>query len=167
MNSKPTKVLIHGYGNPGRLDDGLGPALAAAFEDFNLPNVTVDSNYQLFIEDAAAMKDHDVVIFADADEAGPEPYWMRRISPKAEVSFSSHSVKPEALLAIAEDMLGGKLQCYLLGIRGYDYNEFGEGLSERAQANLEAAVAFVRKMIEDQNFDECAKLYENGPPHQR
>ena len=50
----PRKVLLIGYGNPGRLDDGLGPALAAAVEKLAIPGVTVDADYQLNVEDAAA-----------------------------------------------------------------------------------------------------------------
>ena len=34
-------MLLLGYGNPGRLDDGLGPALAAQVERLALPGVTV------------------------------------------------------------------------------------------------------------------------------
>jgi len=30
------KVLLIGFGNPGRLDDGLGPALAEIFEEKSL-----------------------------------------------------------------------------------------------------------------------------------
>ena len=48
------RILVIGYGNPGRLDDGLGPAVASAMEEFNLPGVSVDSNYQLTVEDAAS-----------------------------------------------------------------------------------------------------------------
>ena len=33
MNCHP-KIVVIGYGNPGRLDDGLGPALAEAKENF-------------------------------------------------------------------------------------------------------------------------------------
>ena len=37
------KALVIGYGNPGRLDDGLGPALAEAVEKLDLPGlITLD-----------------------------------------------------------------------------------------------------------------------------
>ena len=32
MIAAPRNVLLIGFGNPGRLDDGLGPALAAEIE---------------------------------------------------------------------------------------------------------------------------------------
>ena len=80
IQSENSKVLLIGYGNPGRLDDGLGPALAEAIAHKEFKNVTVDANYQLTVEDAAEVAKYDLVIFADADVAGPEPFWVRRIS---------------------------------------------------------------------------------------
>ena len=44
-------ALVIGFGNPGRLDDGLGPALAARFEAKGLDDVVVDADYQLTVKD--------------------------------------------------------------------------------------------------------------------
>lgn len=44
------RILLIGYGNPGRGDDGLGPALAAAIEAMELPGVTVEADYQLMVD---------------------------------------------------------------------------------------------------------------------
>ena len=40
---RAARVLVIGYGNPGRWDDGLGPALAAELGGLGLPNVTTSS----------------------------------------------------------------------------------------------------------------------------
>jgi hydrogenase maturation protease len=141
------RVLLIGYGNPGRLDDGLGPALAAAIERRGIGGVTVDADYQLTVEDAAAIAEHDVVVFADAAVAGPEPFSFRRIEPKPPMSFSSHSVEPEAVVALAHDLFGVRTKAYVLAIRGYVFNEFGEALSERARANLAAALRFIEPRL--------------------
>ena len=58
MNTEAADILLIGFGNPGRLDDGLGPALADAIEKLALPGVTVESNYQLTVEDAAEIAKH-------------------------------------------------------------------------------------------------------------
>ncbi|VGO14536.1 hypothetical protein PDESU_03099 [Pontiella desulfatans] len=65
-------TLVIGYGNPGRLDDGLGPAFAERIQGLGLSGVTVESNYQLNIEDAELVSRYDTVVFADAsvDAAG-------------------------------------------------------------------------------------------------
>lgn len=162
MDGPTPKILVYGYGNPGRMDDGLGPALADALAADGIPGVTVDANYQLAVEDAAAVAAHDVAIFVDADTAGPEPFWFERIAPRRETSFSTHSLSPQAVLALAVDLMESRAEAYLLGIRGYEFNEFGEGLSVGARANLEAAVGFLRRAIEDRRFAHYAETYRAG-----
>jgi hydrogenase maturation protease len=154
MTPAESKILVLAYGNPGRRDDGLGPALAAALERLDLPGVTIDSDYQLTVEDAAAIAAHDVVVFADADCTTAEPFTFRRVVPEAGVSFSSHSVSPQEVMALAADLLGARTTGYVLGIRGYEFNEFGEGLSARAEANLAAALRFVQSVLRKRTFCE-------------
>jgi hydrogenase maturation protease len=153
MDAAAASVLLIGYGNPGRLDDGLGPALADAVAALNLPHVTVESDYQLQPEDAAEIASHDVVIFADADLACAEPFRFERIEPKRQTNFSSHLTSPEALLALAHEAFGASTQGYVLGIRGREFNDFGEGLSVEAQANLEAAERFIVPLLQARRFD--------------
>jgi len=143
------KILLIGYGNPGRLDDGLGLALAAAAEKLQLPNVTVDSDYQLTVEDASDVAEHDIVIFADASTNGQEPYYVEAVEPKAALSFSSHSVEPAVLLHLAQSLFNAKTRGYILGIRGYEFNEFGERLSDAAAENLEKALQYIILVLAD------------------
>jgi len=153
MGAAAAKVLLIGYGNPGRLDDGLGPALADAIAALNLPRVTVESDYQLQPEDAAQIACHDVVIFADADINCADPFRFERIEPKRQTNFSSHSTSPEALLALAHDAFGATTPGYVLGIRGREFDDFGEGLSAAARSNLEAARRFIVPLLETRRFD--------------
>jgi hydrogenase maturation protease len=149
------KILLLGYGNPGRLDDGLGPALADLIEQLHLPGVTVSADYQLTVEDAAAVAEHDVVIFADAAVAGTEPFYFHRLAPaETDLSFSSHSADPAAVLALAHRLFHAQTRAYVLGIRGYAFNEFGERLSDAARANLAAAIEFLRQALHTGRFVE-------------
>jgi hydrogenase maturation protease len=152
MSRQGNRVLIIGYGNPGRLDDGLGPEFAARMEKLNLEGVTVDSNYQLAVEDAAAIAEHDFVIFADADTAGAEPFHFEAVVPRSHMSFSSHSISADALMAMAEDLLNSRAEAYMLGIRGYEFNQFGERISPKALENLDSALDFMKQALEDCNF---------------
>jgi hydrogenase maturation protease len=141
-------VLVLGYGNPARGDDGLGPALAEAIAALRLSGVSVDSDYQLTIEDAAAAAEHRYVIFVDADASGPEPFDFRAVQPdRSAASFSSHSVSPEAVLALARELPNAGAEGYVLAIRGYEFGAFQERLSEKAQANLERAVQFLAEAL--------------------
>ena len=142
------KVLLIGYGNPGRLDDGLGPALSEAISHKNFENVTVDANYLLTVEDAAAVAEHDVVIFADASVNCEDPFVFQSVTPKVVNTFSSHSIEPEIVLGFAYDLFKAKTKGYTLAIRGHEFDEFGERLSSKAQDNLISAVEFLSKLLD-------------------
>ena len=148
MSNPLSKLLLIGYGNPGRLDDGLGPALAAKVEKASLEGMTVESDYQLTVEDACDVSKHTMVIFADATVKGKEPFFFEEIHSKSPMSLSTHSVSPEAVLYFAEKMFNSKARAYILGIRGYEFNEFEERLSEEAQKNLDEAFKFITKLVE-------------------
>ncbi len=165
------KTLFIGYGNPGRLDDGLGPAMAEAVEKLALPGVVVDSDYQLTVEDAAEVAKYDLVVFADAAISGPEPFWVKRISATgAHLSFSSHSVDPRGVLGLAKELFKAEPECYIFGIRGYEFNEFGEGLSSGAQANLAEAVEYLKECLHNNNLKEIrpegGEIYRSAEQHE-
>jgi hydrogenase maturation protease len=140
------RILVLGYGNPGRQDDGLGPAVAAGIGGLGWPNITAYDNYQLNIEDAIDVAEHDVVWFVDATKAGPSPYDVRRLSPASIIEFTSHIVRPEAILAIARQCYGGSPQAFLLAVRGYRF-EFVEELTAGAIDNLRAALVMLTERI--------------------
>ena len=115
MSEAAAGILVIGYGNPGRLDDGLGPELARIIAGRNLPGVETDSDYQLTVEDAAVAAEVGTVIFADADTSGPEPFWMKRLTVGSiRPSFSSHSISPEGVLALARELFDAKTEAWLL-----------------------------------------------------
>jgi hydrogenase maturation protease len=136
-------VLLLGVGNPGRGDDGLGPALAERVEALGLPEVTVDSDYQLTVEDSAAAAEHELLVIADAAATGPEPYSFQPLKPSEHLEFSSHSVEAGGILGLAQTAFGKKPEAYVLGIRGYDFEMLSEGLTAKARENLEAALKFL------------------------
>ena len=156
MNDRLTKILVMCYGNPGRLDDGLGAAFGEALEAMHLPGVTIDIDYQLTVEDAMTAAEYEVVIFADAAVQGREPFFFHRLTPIPAMSFSSHSLDPENILAMTRDLFGHSPQGYALGIRGYEYNEFGETLSARARQNLALALQSMLTVIRNRNFEQFA-----------
>jgi hydrogenase maturation protease len=140
------KILIHGYGNPGREDDGLGPELAERIEKLEIEGVATDADYQLNIEDAVALSEYDIVLFVDASREDGDRLTLRRVKAAPEIAFTSHSVSPESILAICEDHFQASPETWLLGIAGYSF-EMAEGLTPRARENLEDAVKHVQSMI--------------------
>lgn len=153
MMSGPGKsVLVIGYGNPGRGDDGLGPALAEHLEALALPGVTVEADYQLCLEDAEAAARHDVVIFADASTSGDEPFSFQRVEPAHHLGFSTHALPPEVVLGLARQLFGARTDGFILGIRGYAFDDYAESLTDRGRSNLAAAAAFVRQVCEKRDL---------------
>jgi hydrogenase maturation protease len=147
------KILLIGYGNPGRLDDGLGPKLAQRIEELNLLDVTIEADYQLQVEDAAKIAENDIVIFADAAVSGKAPFFLKPIKAKIdELNFSSHSLSPETVLGLAKKLFSARTKAYVLGIRGYKFNGFEEKISPKALKNLDQAVDFLNNALCTQFF---------------
>jgi Ni,Fe-hydrogenase maturation factor len=78
------------------------------------------------------------------------------VEASEDITFTTHSMRPESVVALAEDMFGQKAQAYTLAIRGYDFNDFGEALSERAAANLESAISFLEGVIQNNLYGDAA-----------
>ncbi len=142
------RILVYGYGNPGRQDDGLGPALVERLEGERLPGVATDSNYQLQIEDAVAVAESGTVIFVDAAVNGDEPFTFTELEPANEITFTTHTVSPGSILALCHELYRKSVRAYVLAIRGYGW-EFVEELTPAAEKNLEEAYRFLVDRITD------------------
>ncbi|HNW97977.1 MAG TPA: hydrogenase maturation protease [Bacteroidales bacterium] len=145
------KILIYGYGNPGRQDDALGVLLSERIEKWiaseNIMDVETDSNYQLNIEDSAKIADFDTVIFCDASLEEIHDYVFTKVCPNdSQIEFTTHAASPAYILDLCEKVFSKSPDTYLLHIKGYEW-EFKEGLSENAQINLEKAESFLKEKI--------------------
>ncbi len=154
------KILVYGYGNPGRQDDGLGIELALAIEKWAMESeylgIDVDTNYQLNIEDSYNLKTYDIVVFTDASVEDISAFKYERLYPKLAVNFSMHAVEPEFVLALCEQMYDVTPMAYLLHIKGYNW-EFMEDMSTKASKNLRKAKEFLQSEIESYIFSEISK----------
>jgi hydrogenase maturation protease len=144
------KILVYGYGNPGRQDDGLGIALSEAVERWahenKLSSIETDSNYQLNIEDAARISGFDLVIFADATKEDIKDYAYTSLMPSPKIDFSMHYVSPAFILSLCREVYTAMPSAFLLHIKGYEW-EFMEDMTQEARKNLEAATCFLKKKI--------------------
>jgi hydrogenase maturation protease len=142
------RILVYGFGNPGRQDDGLGPALVGMVEEERLPGITTDCNYQLQIEDAVAVSEHDAVIFVDASCVGEEPFTFTELEPSNDITFTTHTMSPASVLALCHELYSKSVRAYLLAIRGYEWEPV-EGLSPMAGKNLDLACRFIKSRIRE------------------
>jgi hydrogenase maturation protease len=124
VSNKP-KILIYGYGNPGRQDDGLGIALAENIENWARKNdityIETDSNYQLNIEDAARISEFDLVVFADASKEKIKGYAFTSLKPSPKMDFTMHSVSPAFVLNLCREVYEKIPSAYLLHVKGYKW----------------------------------------------
>jgi hydrogenase maturation protease len=135
-------IRLIGYGNPGRGDDGLGPALAERMVDES--GVLVAHAYQLTVDHALLIADARIVVFADALMHADTPYEFTPVAASAMHDVTSHSLSPQAVLALCQTLYGHTPQAFVLGITGHDFGEVKEGLSPLAQNNLSLATSFLR-----------------------
>lgn len=140
------KILVYGFGNPGRGDDGLGIAFADLIDERRLPGVSCERNYQLNIEDALEIAAYDAVLFADASINAKEPFEMCKLRPAEEICFTTHAMPAHSVLALCEDLYGSSPMAFMMAIRGYSWDA-EEGLSYSAADNLEKAVDFAVSLI--------------------
>lgn len=142
------KIYIYGFGNPGRQDDGLGPAIIDKLESDGVEGIIFDSNYQLNIEDAHNISVCDTVIFVDASIDADEPFSFNKIEPSVEITFSTHTMSPESVIALVKDLYDKDMEAYVLAIKGYEW-EFTEGLSDKALNNFNEAYVFLIAKIKE------------------
>ncbi len=145
MNTPNHKLLIIGIGNSGRRDDGLGWAFLNSVEKMNLPDLQLVYRYQLQIEDVALMLDYEQVLFVDAFRGIlTDGFQISDVLPSRKFEFTTHSLSPEAILFLCEDLYGKQPNAQVLAIQGQEWG-LQQGLSPTAQKNLAKAIDFFTK----------------------
>jgi len=144
-------ILIYGYGNPGRRDDGLGNAFVEKINSWirenSIRNISTDSNYQLNIEDVEEIRHYKEVFFVDAScDETIRDFSIAPLNPHHEEQIFSHSVSPGYILYLCEEMYGYRPSSFLVQIRGYQW-EFCEGLSSGAEKNLRQTVFALQELL--------------------
>ncbi|RWX43936.1 hydrogenase maturation protease [Candidatus Electrothrix aarhusensis] len=146
MKAVPS-VLVYGFGNPGREDDGAGVALAERIRAAALPGVSTDSNYQLNVEDALLLTEYDIIIFADATRNPVDRFSFYRLQPDTSVSFTTHAMSPGSVLALCSQLYGKTPPVYMLEIAGVSF-ELREGMTAEGKKNTLAAGHFLKGLLE-------------------
>lgn len=151
------RILIYGYGNPGRQDDGLGVIFSEKMNEWALKNhlrcLDFDSNYQLNIEDAATISEKEIVIFADASIEDFDSVKLTRVSPdNASIEFTMHAVSPSFVMKLCSDLYKKTPDIYLLHLKGYKW-DFKEGLTMKARKNLNQALNMMQEILISDDLD--------------
>lgn len=130
-------VLVIGYGNSLRRDDGAGlilaEQLATAWQQAGKP-VSVLTSHQLDPELASdiARSGAAIVLFVDAALPWGDDSPTVRLTPVtsgASASQIGHHLTPATVLLYATELFGYQGKGWMLSVPGFDF-EHGEGLSE-------------------------------------
>ena len=150
MNPVPVQIevelLVIGYGNPLRRDDGVGPRVTEAIEALNLPGVRTIVCQQLSPEDADPISRARKVIFVDAAVDKTDGVHFRKLEPGATTQLMAHSADPRTMLALARDVFGHVPEAWWLTIPAI-YLGFGTDYSPETEAGFHIAVAEIKKLV--------------------
>lgn len=128
-------MLVIGFGNPLRQDDGLGFHALAALREAGVPAELLHVP-QLVPELAERVAAADKVIFLEASSSSPAGEMLcRPIGPAPELTPASQGLSPAMLLLYAQRLHGRAPQAVLVSVGGESFGA-GEQLSARLQGVL-------------------------------
>lgn len=139
-------LLVIGYGNTLRGDDGVGPRVAEAIARMQLPSVRTLVCQQLSPEHAEPISRADTVVFVDAAVDAPHEVQLRPLQPGDSTQLMAHAADPRTMLALARDVFGHAPQAWWLTIPATELG-FCEHLSTTALQGLERAVELIREFL--------------------
>jgi len=147
------RLVVFGWGNDARGDDGLGPLLLARVAGAGFPDVTAIEDFQLQIEHALDLDGAEAALFLDAGRNTPAPFAFSEIAPARIATHSTHAIAPEAVLDVYARTLGRPPPpSFTLCVRGERF-ELGEGLTAEASERLEAAWRFVQRLMRERTVE--------------
>jgi len=140
-------ILVIGYGNTLRGDDGLGPHVAGMIGALGLANVKIRIVQQLLPELAADLAEVRRVHFIDAclGDAG-EDVRLIAIHPAGGATVTGHVADAQGLLALTQAVYGRVPQAWLVSVPGEQF-ELCESLSAAAAANARLACRTIHELI--------------------
>jgi hydrogenase maturation protease len=155
------KLLILGYGNPDREDDGvawhilraltikLGLPSPESYEDEFPESEQIDFAFhlQLTPEMAEDIASYPYVCFIDAHTGNiPEPVRLIDVESEFQRSPFTHHLTPQSLMSMCESVYGKRPEAALLSVLGHRFL-FTRELSEETAALVPQAVELVWKWL--------------------
>ena len=150
------KILVIGYGNQSRRDDGAGWLVIERLAALDLPDVELHVAHQLEVDVAETISRFDVVIFVDAAVMdGPHAVTRTLVHPNPEscpAVAGSHHMTPADVLALCRTVYGKEPQVMLFSIRGHDFN-FGMTVSPAVEDAANEVVQQIMQIVKNPHPD--------------
>lgn len=139
-------ILILGYGNSLRSDDGAGRKVAQKIAQRQWEGVRALSLHQLTPELAEELSQAGAAIFVDAIASDTGKVRVQSLKPgEIGVDFS-HFTDPPSLLALAQVLYGKTPPAWWVLVPAINF-EIGETLSAVTEAGIVGAVAAIEQLI--------------------
>ncbi|NET29693.1 hydrogenase maturation protease [Okeania sp. SIO1I7] len=170
------KILIIGYGNTLRSDDGAGQQVAELVAEWKLPNVRSLPVHQLTPEFAEPISQAELVIFVDAypatSEQGLQIHQLcvppsPQTPPSPHTSHTSHTPErgelesqglnightgdPRSLLALSQFVYNNVPPAWWILIPAVNF-EFGEDFSRETSQGITDALAQIQQIVVKQKL---------------
>ena len=160
------KLLLLGYGNPDREDDGIAWHILSAlteklglpppksYEDEfpELPQIDFAFHLQLTPEMAEDIASYPYVCFIDAHTGNiPEPVRLSFVDSEFQRSPFTHHLTPQSLMSMCETIYGKRPEAALLSVLGHRFL-FTRELSEETAVFVPQAVEMVWDWINARNI---------------
>jgi hydrogenase maturation protease len=159
-------LLILGYGNPDREDDGvawhilralmvrLGLPAPESYEDEFPESQRIDFAFhlQLTPEMAEDISLYQYVCFVDAHTGDvPEPVRLLDVESEFQASPFTHHLRPQSLLSMCETIYGRKPEAALLSVLGHRFL-FSRQLSEETEELVPEALTLIWDRMKTQKI---------------
>ena len=150
-----SQVLIIGYGNPLRSDDGFGWHAAHEFST-RLPNSNFEvlARQQLTPDLAETASHFPLVIFIDAAvDLAPGELRCERVTQgrNREASSFSHFLTPPALLVLTAELYAKVPDAYCISVGGESFAE-GELMCPAVRASFDSVLAQIHSLASQHTF---------------
>lgn len=149
-------LLVIGYGNELRCDDGVGPRVAAGLERLKLPGVRSIACHQLAPELAEPVSRAARVVFVDATADTAAGIQLRELKPAETGQVMAHAADPRSLLALARDVFGHCPAAWWLTIP-VENLEFGDELSPLARQGVRQALERIQDLASNRGSTESSE----------
>jgi hydrogenase maturation protease len=148
MTGRARGVLVVGYGNTLRGDDGVGRVVAERLAaDPRLRGADVRAVHQLTPELASDVSAANLLVLVDASTDTPEgSVLVQALPPVATAGSSSHHVGPSTLVALARELWGAAPPVYLVEV-GVETMDVGDRLSPRVDDAVPVAMDAVVALV--------------------
>ena len=160
------KLLLVGYGNPDRQDDGVAWHILRALAnqiglqapesyEFDFPeHDLIDFIFclQLTPEMAEEIVNYERVCFVDAHTGNiPAPVRIIEVQSEFQSSPFTHHLTPQSLVSMCKEIYGRRPQAALLSVRGFNFG-FSQDLSPETAELVPEAVRLALAWLTNQDL---------------